>query len=200
MIRIALPELDYPAKLILDPGQRLGEDEYCSVCESNPELRLERTAQGTIIVWPRRARQASRRDSSVQGQLWEWAAGHARGRAFDSGVQFILPTGAALSPDAAWVSNQQLAKVQRQQRQEFYRVAPEFVVEVLSPCDRLPDAIAKMEEWVSGGVPLAWLIDGDRKTVFVYRTGREVEQKSGVDRLPGEGAVAGFQLDFGDIW
>ena len=58
-----------------------------------------------------------------------------------------------------------------------------------------------MREWMRGGVELAWLIDGDEKTVYVYRAGQnEPEKTPGITKLAGEGSVAGFELDLTGIW
>src|SRR5258708_7197230 len=123
-----------------------------------------------------------------------------RGKAFGSSVEFILPTRAALSPDAAWVSNSRLAKLSKEQRRKFPPVCPEFVIEVMSPSDRLTPAKEKMEDWLLGGVELACLIDGDNQTVYIYRAGRKEEKRICITKLAGEGPVEGFELDLTDTW
>jgi Uma2 family endonuclease len=57
-----------------------------------------------------------------------------------------------------------LRRLTHQQHKEFLRLCPEFLVEVLSPSDRLKTARQKMEQWIANGAQLAWLIDG-AKTV-----------------------------------
>jgi Uma2 family endonuclease len=106
-----------------------------------------------------------------------------------------------LSPDAAWVSNESLAKLTRNQRRQFLKLCPEFVIEVMSPSDRLSTAKHKMEEWRRNGVALGWLIDGDNRTVYIFRDGdASFEKVQDASRLSGEGPVAGFELDLTDIW
>ena len=39
------------------------------------------------------------------------------------------------------------------ERREFLRLVPEFVIEVMSPSDRLKKAKQKMETWIASGVP-----------------------------------------------
>src|SRR6267154_2801178 len=51
-MQIALPELTSPATLILDRERGLSEEKYLAFCEANPDLRLERTAQGEIVIVP----------------------------------------------------------------------------------------------------------------------------------------------------
>jgi Uma2 family endonuclease len=136
----------------------------------------------------------------VAGQLDAWAEVDGRGETFESSAQFILPDGSALSPDASWVSHKSLAKLSHTQRRSFPRFAPEFVVEVMSPSDRLKAAREKMEQWIANGVQLAWLIDGDAQVVYVYRKGQSPKIKRGIQQLAGEGPVEGFVLQLKSIW
>ena len=81
------------------------------------------------------------------------------------------------------------------------KLVPEFVVELLSPSDRLPAAKKKMAEWMANGVALAWLIDADKQAVYIYRAGQASSEKlEQVERLAGEGPVEGFVLELNDIW
>jgi len=200
-MQFVLPEQALPARLFLNPELRMTDDDYFAFCMANPNVRFERTAQGEIIIVPPAGAESDNQSLEVGAQLLKWAKRDGRGRAFGSSVEFILPTGAALSPDAAWVSNARLSKLSKDQLRKFPPVVPEFVVEVMSPSDRLKPATEKMQEWLRGGVELAWLIDGGNQTVYIYRTGRnEPEQRVTLTRLAGESSVAGFELDLTDIW
>jgi Uma2 family endonuclease len=70
----------------------------------------------------------------------------------------------------------------------------------MSPSDRLPKAIAKMREWIENGAELAWLLDPDHRTAYIYRANREPEMLIDPERLIGEGPVAGFVLELAGIW
>src|SRR5271165_5350242 len=199
-MQIALPELNAPATLILDIENGLSDEKYLRICRANPDLWLERTAQGEIVISPPVGGDSDYRCLDTGSQLLQWARKDGRGKAFGSSVQFWLPNGAALSPDAAWVSNERLGPLTKKQRGEFLRLAPEFVVEVMSPSDRLAAAQRKMKEWLANGVELAWLIHGDARRVYVYRQGREPQLYSGVETLAGEGPVEGFTLELSAIW
>jgi Uma2 family endonuclease len=82
----------------------------------------------------------------------------------------------------------------------FLPLCPDFVVELISPTDRIPRVKAKMREWIENGAQLGWLIDADRRTISVYRPGLEPEELVNLDPVAGEGPVAGFVLELGDIW
>jgi Uma2 family endonuclease len=61
------------------------------------------------------------------------------------------------------------------------------VVELSSPTDRLKKLKAKMREWIDNGAELGWLIDPDRRTICVYRPGKEPEELVDIDHIDGEG-------------
>jgi Uma2 family endonuclease len=100
----------------------------------------------------------------------------------------------------ARVSNEALARLSKQERRRFPRLAPEFIVEVMSPSDRLKQAKEKMEQWLANGVQLGWLVHGDARTVYVYREGRPSRTRRGIAQLADEGPVRGFLLQLAAIW
>jgi len=199
MQAVPLPKSDSAVKLTFDREHGLSLEAYLAFCREHPDLRVERTAGGEIIFMPPAGGESSNRSLKVAIQLAAWAESHG-GQVFDSSVEFILRDGSALSPDASWLSDDALRSIPRQKRKQFLRVAPEFVVEVRSPSDRLKSAKEKMELWIANGVELAWLIDADRETVYVYRKRKPVRTVRGVSELTGEGPVAGFVLRMGPIW
>ena len=199
MRTIEIPERD-ELSLVFNYGDGLTVEQYLVFCEANPGLRCERTAEGEVVIVPPAGGEGAYRSMKAAAQLEQWAEEDGRGVAFDSSVEFLLPDGSALSPDASWVARETLNRLTREQRREFLRLSPEFVIEVMSPSDRLKPAKAKMERWVANGVALAWLIDGDKETVHVYRPGRNAVTRKGLQELAGEGAVKGFRMKLAAIW
>ena len=199
-MHVALPETGLPAKILLNSRHKLNDEEFWDFCVENPDLNIERTEQGEIVIVAPAGGESSIRNGEVYAQLHQWAKTDGRGKAFESSAMFLLPRGAGLSPDAAWVSKQQLALLAKMQLKKFLPLSPEFVVEVRSPSDSLRRLKRKMEEWIANGVQLAWLIDGDTESVFIYRPGAGVEERQGDSHLDGEGPVQGFRLDLSDIW
>jgi Uma2 family endonuclease len=176
------------------------ENEFFEFCAKNSELRIERDTNGDIIITPPAGGESSNRNLDVTGQLYVWSKQDGRGKAFDSSAGFILPNGAARGPDAAWILNSRLAALSRNQRRRFLPLCPDFVVELVSPSDRLDKVKAKMREWLENGVALGWLIDADNRTVVVYRPGREPQELFDVDHIDGDGPLEGFRLELNEIW
>jgi Uma2 family endonuclease len=196
-VHVEMPPLSV---MVIRNGRKYSDDAYLEFCEANPDLLVERNAEGEIIIVPPAGGESDYRNTNAIMQLSNWALRNGRGKAFGSSVQFFLPDGSAFSPDAAWISNDALMRLSRQDRKEFLRLCPEFVIEVRSPSDRLTTAKAKMERWIANGAELAWLIDGDAETVYVYQKDKPVETWRGILKLAGKGPVKGFTLQLRTIW
>ena len=57
-----------------------------------------------------------------------------------------------------------------------------------------------MKNWIKNGAELAWLIDPNNETSFIYQPGKHEEKVEGLDRkLFGAGSVEGFELDLSRI-
>ncbi len=204
VVQIELPELESPAKFVLGSGHRFDANAYFDFCVTNPNLRSELNANGEIVIVPPAGGESEYRSADISSQLFAWAKRDGRGKAFGSSGGFTLPSGAVYAPDAAWVSNARLSTITKEQRRKFIPLAPEFVVEVMSPTDRLPAAKAKAQEWIDGGSELVWLIDGDHRTVLVYRRGARRPNTmlfaDEISELAGEGPVEGFLLNLDGVW
>ncbi len=197
---VVLPVERLPARLTLNPDRPMTDDEYFQFCALNEKVRLERTATGQITIAPPDGFTPSCQSADVVAQLGNWAELDGRGTASGSTTEFFLPTGAALSPDAAWSLNSRLAQFSKAEKRKFLHLSPDFVIEVMSPFDSLRTAKEKMTHWIAGGVKLGWLLHGDRQAVYVYRAGRKEQKHTGINKLAGEGPMAGFELDLTDIW
>ena len=89
--------------LNLNPIVMLTREQFYQLCEKNPELKLERNAQGELIVMPPTGGETGRSNSSINGQIWFWNEQNQLGEVFDSSTGFTLPLGADRSPDVSWV-------------------------------------------------------------------------------------------------
>ncbi len=177
----------------------LSDDDFEAFCLANDLFRLERTKEGQVLVHAPTGGSGSDGNAEIVWQLRSWWNEHERGRMFDSNCGFFLPDGSMLNPDAAYVLPEKLKGLDKKMLAKFLRLAPDFVVELISPTDRLKPAKAKMELWIENGVSLGWLIDPYKKRVFVYQRGVAPVCVMAAT-LQGSGPVNGFTLDLGRIW
>lgn len=175
------------------------DDNFYELCQSNPDLRMERTATHEIIIMPPVGGHSGAVNGDAYFQLALWSRAHG-GRAFESSVGFRLPDGAILSPDASWLRAEVWNHLTPTQRQKFLLLCPEFVMEVKSPSDRLATLQAKMEQWLRNGAQLGFLLDTETETAYVYRPDHAVETVQGFDHeLSGEPVLPGFRLDLREL-
>jgi Uma2 family endonuclease len=136
----------------------------------------------------------------IAGQLRNWAKKDGRGYGCDSSTGFVLPSGARRSPDVSWTLKSRVQELGAGKRKAFWHLCPDFVIEVKSDGDRLKHLQNKMVEYLEQGAQLGWLIDPGNKKVEIYRPGGNVETRTDMDKLEGEGPVAGFVLDLTCVW
>jgi Uma2 family endonuclease len=186
-----------PRSIVLSPP--LNDDEFERMSMQCDNASLERSKEGVILVNAPAGGMTSDGNSEINRQLRSWWMQHRQGRAFDSSAGFFLPDGSVLSPDSAYATAEQLSGLTRSQLARFPRLAPAFVIELLSASDRLAEATGKMEAWIANGVQLAWLIDPYAKQVHIYQPGVAPRVESG-GAVEGSGPVAGFVLDLEEVW
>ncbi len=76
----------------------------------------------------------------------------------------------------------------------YLEVAPELVVEILSPGDRAMETMQKLREYFAIGVKVVWVVDPAARTVYVYRSLMDVREIREHDRLPGDDVLPGFDV------
>ena len=79
-------------------------------------------------------------------------------------------------------------------------LAPDLAVEVISPNDLASEVNEKIDEYLSAGVSLVWVIDPDSKTVSVYRKDGSTARLRESDELSGEDVIPGFSCKVNDIF
>jgi Uma2 family endonuclease len=176
----------------------LTEAEFLALCEQFPDSRLEYSRDGTLIIMPPTDPETGTRTSLIVYALVDWAKKTGLGLVVGPDAGFRFKDRSRRSPDAAWFNKARWQQIRKPGRR-YPVFAPEFVIELRSPEDRMRLLQEKMEEYIDNGVQLAWLIDPAERTVTIYRPGRAVEVLSNPTTVPGEGPVEGFVLDLAGI-
>jgi Uma2 family endonuclease len=104
------------------------------------------------------------------------------------------------NPDAAWILSSRWNALSEEEQDSFSPLCPDFVIELRSPSDRLPEMREKMAMWVANGAQVAWLIDPKRRAVEIYRPGEAPEVHKNPVSVRGSGPVQGFELMLGRVW
>jgi Uma2 family endonuclease len=184
----------------LGPFMNLTNDRLYKFCQMNPELRIERTAQGDLLIMPPTGWETSKRNVDLIIAVGTWARRDGSGVVSDSSGGFILPNFALRSPDVAWVRRSRLERLTTEEKRKFIPLCPDFVIELRSPTDRLSALQAKMQEYIDNGAQLGWLIDPEDRRVYVYRPAALVECLEHPAEISGDPVLPGFVLDLHHIW
>jgi Uma2 family endonuclease len=186
--------------LDLSPIATLTREDFHKLCAANPEMKLELTATGELIVMSPTGGDTGNLNSSINGELYLWNRENQAGKVFDSSTGFGLPNGADRSPDLSWIPAQKWMQLTPEERKGFLPLCPDFVVELLSPSDSWKKTQEKMDEYMANGCRLGWLIDPKRQRVAIYRQGKAVEVLDSPISLSGEDILPGFLLNSSLLW
>ena len=178
----------------------LTSDQFLQLCSDNRDLRFELTARKELVIMPLPGANTSRRNAIITAELTNWARKDGTGIAFDSAGWFILPNGANRGPDAAWLKRERWDPLPAEAKEKGAPLCPEFVVELMSPSDRLAEQKEKMEEYMANGALLGWLIDPNHRTVYVYRRSAPLQTLENPSTLSGEPVLPGFVFNISEIW
>jgi Uma2 family endonuclease len=167
--------------------QEMGEEgEFCELVDGEivrmspsflPEARVVRTVQRLLdnFVLPRHL-----------------------GEIFGPDLGYELTPHRVRAPDVSFVSAEKLAAYGNPQ--EFAKIVPDLVVEVISPEVKYGYLQRKMRDYFEAGVRLLWIIDPEMQTVTVYRSPVDLRVLTLAETLSGEEVIAGFSCRVAELF
>jgi Uma2 family endonuclease len=186
---------------IVIPSSSDAREIFRQVAEVYEGRKVELTEEGHIIVMAPTGLEGGYLSGEVFGQLREWTRRAGTGKAFDSSAGFYITPQQNRSPDAAWVTNSRIESIPKKERKGFAPFCPDFAIEVKSPSDNLCELQSKCLTYVECGACAAWLIDPERKTIWIYTSGSTVPTElRDVSSVRGSGPLETFILDVTPIW
>jgi len=93
---------------------------------------------------------------------------HSLGKVFESSAGYELPSGDTLEPDVSFVSTARFATRLPRTPNQFLRMAPNLVVEILSPSTARRDQTEKKDIYARNGVDEYWIVDPTKRIVTVF--------------------------------
>jgi Uma2 family endonuclease len=137
--------------------------------------------------------------AALTGVLREHVAAHRLGRVVAAETGFLLAT----DPDTVRAADVAFVRRERLPDPEplgYAALAPDLVVEVVSPGDRAGETLTKVGAWLTAGTRLVWVVDPARRLARVYRQdGSEALLDEG-QSLDGEDVIPGFRCLLGPIF
>lgn len=181
--------------------ERMNDEEFFSFCQENANIKFERDSHGQIIIMSPTAILSGDRNSEINFQLRAWNKKKKLGRIVDSDTGFYLKNKAMRNPDAAWISNEQYARLSEKEiKKSFAYICPDFIVELKSYSDNIESLKSKMKEWMENDCRLGWLIDVESECVYIYESNKPERIHQGFDQpLSGEPVLKGFELILSEL-
>lgn len=110
----------------------------------------------------------------------------------DCGYQcFPGHTNKVRKPDVSVILRERLPL--EQASRGFVTIAPDLVVEVVSPHDLAYDLEQKVQDYLDAGVKLVWVVNPPTRTAFVYRADGSIVGLRASEELDGESILPGFR-------
>jgi Uma2 family endonuclease len=166
--------------------------------EGTPEGRYE-LIDGELVEMPGSSSRSSMIGARFVYALLHHVKSEGLGEVFGADGGFVLFPGRDMLrvADAAFVRADRLPDPDYL---GFYRLAPDLVVEVISPSDRMSSVLAKVFLWLDAGVRLIWLADPSTRTVTVYTPDRSSHLLREDDELTGGEVLPDFCVKLSEIF
>ena len=193
-----LPEsfaLDIRSVLALLPDDDALDAWFIEFTHDNKDLgyQFEIDEAGRLLAMASESMDGMQRAGSVYFDLQFWANTGPAGLVVTGNALVRMPWPGRRAPDAGWIAPEQLAELPPAGQRDYgVPFAPRFIVEIRSRSNALEDQQAKMEEWITSGALLGWLIDPFQRRVHIYRPGAEPEVLHDPETINGEPVLPGF--------
>lgn len=115
----------------------------------------------------------------------------------DAGFVIFPDQNTLLAPDVSFITAPRVPSFAAQQH--FARLAPDLVVEVMSPSDRMTDALRKISLYLEAGVSVVWLVEPGPRTISIFERDRPSVRLAGDQVVAAEGVLPGFSMTVDDL-
>jgi Uma2 family endonuclease len=134
------------------------------------------------------------------GRLGVFVDQHDLGLTYGAETGFIIEVDpdTVLAPDVAFVRSDRLPPEEVDEK--FVPVAPDLVVEVISPSNRPGEVEEKVRLYLEAGVRMLILIYPRRRTLDVYRSEHDRLTLIEGDDFDGQDVVPGFRISVSDLF
>jgi Uma2 family endonuclease len=102
------------------------------------------------------------------------------------------------APDIGFVRKDRLP--QGNLPRQYFPGPPDLAVEIISPWDKMNEVDEKVQDWLTSGTTMVWIVNPRQKTVTVYHAQRHPVILTADDYLEGLDVVPGFRILVRDIF
>jgi Uma2 family endonuclease len=149
--------------------------------------------RGDLMIASPASPQQGRYASRLIHALVDFVDEHDSGEVYTAEPGFVLkpePEAIVRAPDVAFVRKDRIPPPDEQTG--FWPVAPDLVIEIVSPSDSADEIQAKVQDYLDAGTRLIWVVYPATKTVTEYRKRGALRQLDIDDVLKGSSVLPGF--------
>jgi Uma2 family endonuclease len=145
------------------------------------------------------SRESSRTNVRFAIVIAQFVLAEGLGEIYDAEVQVR-----AFRWNPSLVRKPDLAFVDRSRAQPgdsgYLEIAPDWVLETVSPNDGVQEVREKVEMWLRAGVRMVWVAYPPQREITVYRPGARPQLLTADDEISGEDVIPGFQCPVADLF
>lgn len=147
--------------------------------------------RGELIVMPPPKREHGLVTIYVGSLILNFVISHNLGQVTtESGYHLFENPDTVRAPDIAFIAKNRVPPL----TSEYDKIAPDLAVEVVSPSNTADDLNDKITQYFEAGVQLVWLVYPKTRTVYVYRSVKDVMVLDQNDTLDGGNVLPGFSV------
>lgn len=157
--------------------------------------------QGALIVMSPATPVQGRFAMSLSFALYDYVRQQQLGEVYVSEPGFELqpkPEQIIRSPDVAFVRKENIPPLDEEEG--FWKIAPDLVVEIISPSETAISIQNKVTDYLTAGVRLIWIVYPKSQTVVEYKSASQIRQLNLNDSLEGSDVIPGFSYPIRDLF
>jgi Uma2 family endonuclease len=164
-----------------------------------PDLNPCELVDGRIVPLPPATVEHGEVEANLGSELRAWARSSGRGRALGGGVGLYIRRNpdTVRAVDILFISKE---RDLRPRAKGYFEIAPELVVEVLSPDDRMSRVREKLRDYFSAGVRVVWVVDSASRRVLVHRSLTDFTVLDDRQILTEEELLPGFSVPIAELF
>ncbi len=164
-----------------------------------PDLNPCELVDGKIVPLPPATVEHGEVEVNLGSELRAWARSSGCGRALCGGVGLYIRRNpdTVRAVDILFISKE---RDLRPRAKGYFEVAPELVVEVLSPDDRMSRMREKLRDYFSAGVEVVWVVDPASRRVLVHRSLTNVTSLDQRQTLTDDELLPGFSVRVSELF
>lgn len=176
------------------PARTITDEELLQLPKDGNKYEV---VNGELVMSPGAGLPHERIVMLLGSELVQFVKQRRLGDVFGSNALYVLPSGNKRGPDISFVAAGRLddPAISR----VFPQLAPDLVVEIVSPSDSPQRILDKVGEYLEAGVRIVWVIDPQHRRAAVYRAITSVREIGEGEALDGEDVLAGFHCALAEL-